>query len=516
MNLKVSKEKITSAEVICSDTNEQSIELDYILPDYYPEIFRILKCTAEPQITSYIIDNDKLTYEMSVCIRVLYCAENRNSVHIINQKLTYSKKLDIGKACSNSMASICPQITYINCRAVNPRRIDIRGAAAVSVSVTGMNCTEVISDVDGGNVQLKKEFLTYPADRLNVTKQFVVSDKFDVGLSKPSIIDIIRNNAIITSVDKKIISDKLILKGEAQINMLYTCQKDDSDSIELMQFTMPFSQVIDLEGIDDRFDCIIKTDVVSCDTTPCSDGDGNSGVAECVITICVSCSAYKNSSAELVVDEYSTSYATESERTDISIETSPYLVNNICVLKSTVNSSDNEIDCIYDVWCSIKSYSVVSDFEENCLRINGTAVYTVLAKNTENNPVLIEKEEAFTTAIPVENLSAHSKSDIQLTPLSCSYTLSSDNTIEIKSELRTSGCVRNYVIINGITEIIVNEDEPINRNNDYALKIYFTDENEDLWEIAKKYGTSVSAIVEENEIEDDMITGSGMILIPIV
>ncbi|MDE7304123.1 MAG: LysM peptidoglycan-binding domain-containing protein, partial [Oscillospiraceae bacterium] len=37
-----------------------------------------------------------------------------------------------------------------------------------------------------------------------------------------------------------------------------------------------------------------------------------------------------------------------------------------------------------------------------------------------------------------------------------------------------------------------------------------------LWEIAKKYGTSVAAIMEENDIEDDMVSGKGMILIPIV
>jgi len=108
MNLKITKEKITSAEVVFSDTNEQSIELDYILPDYYPEIFRILKCITTPQIISYNIENTRLTYEMSVCIRILYCAENSTAVHTINQKLTYSRKIDIGKTCSLPEISLTP------------------------------------------------------------------------------------------------------------------------------------------------------------------------------------------------------------------------------------------------------------------------------------------------------------------------------------------------------------------------------------------------------------------------
>ncbi len=516
MNLNVSKEKITSSEIIFSDTNEQSIELDYILPDYYPEIFRILKCIAEPQIISYNIDNDKLTYEMSVCIRVLYCTENSCAVHTINQKLTYSKKIDIGKSCNNPEILILPQISFINSRAVNPRRIDIRGAVSIAVNVTGLNCREVISDVIGGNIQLKKQSLSYPSNHLNVTKQFSVSDKFDVGLSKPEIIDIIRSNAIITSIDKKIIADKLIIKGEIQTNMLYTCHIDNSDSIESMQFMIPFSQVLDFQGVDDRFECILNADIVSCEILPSADGNGNSRMAECIINVFIFCSAYKMSTAEFVVDEYSTNYTTISEKKDISVETSSYPISSICVLKNTINPLDNEIDCIYDAWCTLKNCSSHSDTDGQCININGTNSCIVLAKNLEGNPVLLEKEENFTTSVSVENITKLSQAAVKVTPLSCSYMLSSDNTIELKSELRVSGCVKNYETISCISDIIINEDSPINKNNDYAIKIYYTSENEDLWEIAKKYGTSVSAIIEENEIEDDMITGGGMILIPII
>lgn len=516
MNLKIKKEEISSTEVIFSDTNEQSIELDYILPDYYPEIFRILKCITTPQIVSYCIENTKLTYEMSVCIRILYCAENSNAVHTINQKLIYSRKIDIDRTCSAPEVSLIPQISFINCRAVNPRRIDLRGAVSTVISITDTCCKEVISDIDGGNIQMKKNSFTYPANHLKATKQIVVSEKYDVGTSKPPIIDIIRNDATISSIDKKIIADKLILKGEICINMLYTCLKDNIDNIEGMQFTLPFSQIIDLKGIDDRFNCDIKTDIVSCEIIPCSDGDGNSKLAECIINMLINCSAYKTSTAEFVVDEYSTSYTTNSEKADITLEASPYHIDTVCVLKNTINAPENELECIYDAWCTLKNISVISDINENSLCINGTIIYMVLAKNTDGSPVLLEKEDSFTESVPAENLSELSKAAVNIIPMSCSYTLSSDNIIELKAELRITGHIKNFVIINSITDITVNEDEPIDKNNKYALKIYYTDENEDLWEIAKKYGTSISAIIEENEIEDDTVSEKGMLLIPIV
>ena len=55
MELQLEKRKIGLNEVVYSGSSEQSIELDYILPDYYSDIFKIIKffltcCTLSPII----------------------------------------------------------------------------------------------------------------------------------------------------------------------------------------------------------------------------------------------------------------------------------------------------------------------------------------------------------------------------------------------------------------------------------------------------------------------------------
>ncbi len=515
MNLQISKEKISSSEVVFSDTNEQSVELDYTLPDYYPEIFKICKCITQPQIICCDISGDKLNYELALCIRIVYCAENSSAVHVIEQKMNYSKKLDIGRVCVNPELLVRPQVNYMNCRAVNSRRIDIRGAISTAVEVSDIISSEIITEVSGGNIQLKKTAFSYPSNQITVSKRITVSDEFDLGLSKPAIIDIIRSDAIIASTDKKIIANKLIVKGEIYVNMLYTCIKEDNDSVESMQFTLPFSQIVDMEGIDDRFECITDSEIVSCEIIPRSDGDGNSKIAECNVNIAVKCCAYRVSTSELAVDEYSTSFKTYSEKHTMKLEAVPQVVNSVCVVKNALVSQDEEIDCIFDAWCTLKN-SVARTDNENNININGTADYIVFARNKSGAPIFLDKEDNFTVTIPVGNLTQDSQVEINLTPISCSYNLASDNSVEVKSEIKVSGCVRNVMNIEGIRDISVDEDEPVHKNNNYALKIYYTEENEDLWDIAKKYGTSVSAIIEENEIENDTISGSKMILIPIV
>ena len=44
MELKINREMIPVTETILDDVQEQSVELDYVLPDYDPDIFRIIGC----------------------------------------------------------------------------------------------------------------------------------------------------------------------------------------------------------------------------------------------------------------------------------------------------------------------------------------------------------------------------------------------------------------------------------------------------------------------------------------
>ncbi len=516
MDIKLNKEEIAATEVIYDGTQEQSVELDYVLPDYCPEIFKIVKCMTTPRILTYSVNGDKLIYELSVCIKVLYCAEGKNGIQVIDQKLTYTKSVDLGKSVTNPKVTICPRTDYFNCRAVNQRRIDCRGAVTIKIKVTDLCKKEVISDAFGMDIQLKKTPVTYPTNKLYTTKRFTVTEEFDLGLSKPAIENLLRSDAIIASSDKKVIANKLVAKGEVYINMLYTCIKDNADGVEAMQFTLPFSQIIDLEGIDERFDTTVDTEVLSCELEPHTDMDGNNKIIECTVVMLISCHAHRVSTIELVMDEYSTSYTSSSSKSDIKVELPPQNINLSYVVKAALEHSDGGLDCIYDVWCSVPQFTVKPDPENEQLIINGTVVYTVMARNNEGSAVVLEKEEPFSIAIQLDGVTESTAADLKINPVSCSYNMASDNTVEAKAELRIMGTILNSMLVPIVTDIAVNEDEPVKRDGDYALKLYFTNENEDLWEIAKKYGTSVAAIMEENEIDNDIIQNAGMILIPIV
>ena len=120
MELKVNREMIPVTESILDELQEQSVELDYVLPDYHPDIFRIIGCSCTPTICSYSIGAERMTYEMEAEIRVLYCGAESNQVQCICRKWNVSKTIDLPRSCENPIVHIQPKTDYVNCRAVNP------------------------------------------------------------------------------------------------------------------------------------------------------------------------------------------------------------------------------------------------------------------------------------------------------------------------------------------------------------------------------------------------------------
>ena len=70
--------------------------------------------------------------------------------------------------------------------------------------------------------------------------------------------------------------------------------------------------------------------------------------------------------------------------------------------------------------------------------------------------------------------------------------------------------------IKAVTNIVIDDSAKKERDGDYAIKLYFGIENENVWDIAKRYSTSVEAIMEENELSGERLENGGMLLIPIV
>ena len=112
MELELNKEPVFVSEVVFDGQTEQGVEFDYVLPDYYPDIFKILKCTLTPGIASYNVSGTQLYVDGVVYIKVMYLSENSSDIHCVEHKYTYSKTIDMVRSGDKLAVSVIPKADY--------------------------------------------------------------------------------------------------------------------------------------------------------------------------------------------------------------------------------------------------------------------------------------------------------------------------------------------------------------------------------------------------------------------
>ena len=144
--------------------------------------------------------------------------------------------------------------------------------------------------------------------------------------------------------------------------------------------------------------------------------------------------------------------------------------------------------------------------------MNGKLICCIAAVR-ENEPVFSETSLPFEAVVSVGGVTADSVIQSAISITAVSYSIG-DNGIELRCNMLMQGSMYICSSSQVIKQAEINENECKKKDDEYTLKLYFADSNEDIWNIAKRYNTSAAAIEAENEVTDGK--ASGLLLIPIV
>lgn len=513
MDFRLDREHAVSAVRVLDTEVTQAAEHDFILPDYCPDIFRVLRCSVTPGITSTGINGSRLSFDLSVVIRVLYRTADGCGIHCVEHTQEFTRTLDLPPDTVSPAVNVIPTVQHVNCRVVDKRRLDVRGSVSCRVTVDGEQCAEVLKAAYGCGIQLKKVQTVYPSKRLVSAKRITVIEELELAQGKPEFGSVLRSGVSIIKGEQKLIPGKLITKGEAQVAMLYLPKGLDEPAPETMRFAIPFSQIIDMEGIEEDLDTDINITAAKCVITPKSD---DSGLLECELVLLVNVTAVKYDSAELVTDAYSTRYECVCERMPGMRMSPPKRTSMPCTVQCSITCPEGEPAQVYDLWCEGVTGFIKRDEESGGGLIYGKLSFCMLGRLADGSAVYSEKEAAFEQAFNIEGDCADGlwieNTEVSARVCGCSYSLSEDGSVSAKAELELAAAVYSGGSNGIIAGVMLDTERPKQCDKRCAVKICYTDSGESLWDIAKKYSTEAQALADENPPCED--GGRRVLIIP--
>lgn len=511
MNYDVSKEILAVNNLVFDGCQELPIDIDFSLPDYCPDMQRILKCVVKPDISSRSISGDRLTIDGNASIHIIYIDADKNSVRCCENSTPFSCSFDLKTTPENAVNTSSIRLEYVNCRAVSPRKVDIHGAFSVCCKVYSKDSIDISSCIDGKDIQQK--VISAPANSLVGIgqQQFSVDEILDIAQGKPEPEIIIRSNVAISPSEYKVMDGKVVVKGDAIIKILYSGEFDASN-LEVMEYSVPVSQIVDVPGVSEECSCVVKTEILSHNEQIHSESQESNNMLSTNIRFSIAVFAYSPKQLSIVTDAYSTEHNLELSKEPLNICSLSDTINDNFSFKTAIDLPGAKISQIIDVWSDVASAK--GSYSDGQITFNGKMNICVLALDSENVPLYIERIAEFQYSKDFSADSDNISACAMVVPTSIGYRISSNNSIEIKVDAKIYSDIYVCRRFNVVASACADEETPKEKDTSAALTIYYAGKGENIWDIARKYYTSVDAIKCENDITGDTIDNNMMLLIP--
>lgn len=514
MQIDFQKEHLSLNETVASQTATLLVEGDVIVPDIKPDISEVLLAEATTIITEYHLEEGKLHYQGVATVKILYIPDGEGvGPKSIDTKLTFKDSIEIGKD-GDVTACVKAVTEHVEFSLINSRKLNVRVVAGVSAKCYKQTEAAFLSEAPAEcPLQLKKNTVSAYQIIADTSGEVVISETVEIPAAKPDADEIIKLSVKALRGDCKLMSGKMIVKGALMVYTLYQ-SLDPEDGLHIMEHEIPFSEILEVPGLDDTCLCNVSYEVKDVYYLLKDDANGDPRAISLDVVLHADVMASKIQEKSFVEDCYSLSG--REEVTYESLQLDELLCEGISHLNLkeilTVPEGVPAASAVYSLDCKPKVQELL--VKDDKLVVRGKLGVIVLYGSAGDKQPLysLEGEFDFEHAVPAQGADDTTICECGVTDQNISFTLNAASEIELRSKLEFYTRVIKRKTVNPVTacEILEGEAEPEGR----GLVIYFAQKGDSLWDVSKHYRVDRQAVMKLNQMDGEQILAGQKILIP--
>ncbi len=463
------------------------VDLDFQenLMAYNDDMLKIVRCCINNFVINTDYNNGTLTVYGKSKIYLTYVSESTSCLTTADFEEDFQKQIAIEGGFENVTADVFVMNKYSNFRVINQRRIDIHNAFSLSVKVCACNPVKMIDDMPP--VLLRKDKISY----LSLVGTAYTRAEFEEDTAIPSdsefVKRIINTFSAVHTDEIKIIKNKMLVKATVEFSLLYTTDTEN-EIIRKCEKSINISKIIDINEIDEGDDAVVNVTIGNMYVKPKADKNNELRMIELLGDVNINASVFRKVEAELSTDSYATDNEISNTFSKLNLNTNGEVISDIINDKCTFEFENINIVEVVDLSLNI------SDGKNLEL--------AAFVRNEKSELIFISQKKE------IDSLNFNSSA---IYVKSFDYVINSSNQISVRYLIEYTAIRYEEKTFNVLSEINVS-DTPM--ADSPALVVYFSKEQEQLWDSAKKFRTSVELIKTENELKDDVLQSRRILLIP--
>lgn len=493
MAIETAKDSLTLNQIIEQKKDTFMEEEDCIVPDVKPDILNIISCSGIVCIYKKEILEGKIKLDGCVNTYIMYLADTEeNQARSLNTNINFTQIVEMEKVKANMCLDANVNLKGLEAHIINGRKIHMKAILEIDAKVSSNETIEYVKQVNNlKDVQcLNREFQINSLIGKENTKVYA-KDTISIA-ETDNLVEVMKTDLKITNRDTKISYNKILIKSDLQVKMLYLTEEGN---INTKEATIPVVGFIDFPNISEEHTCNVKYEIKNIIIKP-NNVEEHSIYVEAEIE--VYCEAYENKTMQMLQDLYSPTQNLQFKQKNIRVMQTQSLKKQVCNIREKQVIPEIGSKKIYDV-------EVLPVIEEQTI-LNGKIIYDgdlklnfIYAENENRGIATKEVAIPFNFSIEFDEITKDKNIDTIIEIENQNFIVMPDESIDVRVDLgftAISGINGNISIIDDVTE---NENKEICR---YSMVIYFVKSGDTLWSIAKKFGSTVGDISRVNGIEN--------------
>ena len=492
MAINIEKQMMSLNKVVARNTQVTWIEQDILVPDTKPDVMKIVQVEAIPFVGNVEVVDSGIRVTGEITYYIIYRAMEQDKTRGISMTYPFSQTINVPDAKKGMNARVEVATRNIIYSLPNERKVSIKTELVFKYNITEKGDIELIQGMqDTEDIETKTSQDVF----YNVisVKQEILDAKEDIVVPErvQPIGEILRISSNISNTDYKVSYNKILVKGDINVEMLYL-EAGDTENIFTYTVMVPFTGMIEFENIaeDYRFD--IKYTLRNLEVVL---GENNmitvSGevIADAVM--------FEEKKVNYVNDFYSTNSNLNYDKSEVAVIKNKEKMQKQVTVKDNIGITDDKNRILM---YNVSTEHLNTKVSGSNLYVDGPLKVMVTFENRDTNIVDSKTYDMLVdTTIPLGKEVNEENVDVSIVIESKSVALQNGN-VEANVTLNVIAEIEN---IDKITIIGTIEQESMNTEDFDSMYMYIVKKGDNLWSIAKKYKTTVDKIANVNNIVDE-------------
>ncbi len=513
------KKNIHMDQIKFLTTTQVTLEQDINIPDSKPDVVNLIYEKGKIQIEEVKPTEDHVNIRGRLQFAVLYqTKEEGQKLVSVEGKLPFEEQLYMEGVKGTDTVTVKACMEDLSIGIINSRKLSAQALFTMKAWVDELYDEEVPVDIyfeeEGTPLEYRKSKMELAQVAIRKNDIFRIKEEITLPQNYPNIFHILWDSVLLEEVEFKPVGESISVQGDIHIFVLYEGEGEDIP-IRSFETVIPFSGTIECHGCKDTLAGDISYDIGHMELEVRPDFDGEERILGLDMVLDISIKLYEEENPELISDVYGVTKEVESIEKQVEVKQLLMRIAGKSKVSGRIKVKNPETRVLQLLHSECTIQVDEQQITDEGIQIEGTVNLQVMYITSDDACPYncVKGMLPFSYVLEVAGINPNDSFKLKTDAGQLQVMMIDSEEMDVKVVLDFKAIIFRSMNYSLISDLKISALDMGKINDLPGMVMYVAGQEDNLWNIGKRYYVPVQRIREVNELSTDDIHPGDKLLI---